>query len=321
MRHDGRWFLRPGAVVAVVALLIIGCAAPTPPPPPPPQPPPPPIACPSASAPVALPASRPTTTDPLLNRLFGEIAALPAKDGWTLRQLHVLSPGNVAIAVLDQSEPLADCNRGQPLILLGRSKVISTGLTSGYRILSAPNEALLWNLRGNGPRFLVVEEALCNFGSAVSVFGLDENDEWFVAEDDARPSCVTCTRPKEEIKGSPPLFSRLAVSMTVPSGGPYFPTSADVYLIESWDGQRFRTNLPAFMPLYEKRLAAARKEGKRARARGSVPCNVSVFESAGEIYVYSRMLGKPADAALAEATELVRGISSNACEKYHEGSM
>ena len=298
----------------------MGCAAPAPALQPPPSPPEP-IACPSAPASVASAPPAPTTTDPLLLRLSSEISALPAKEGWKLRQLHVLSTGNVAIAILDQSEPLANCNLGQPLILLGRSKVISTSLTSGYRILSAPNGALLWNLRGNGPRFLVLEESLCNFATSINIFGLDENDEWFVVEGDARPSCVTCTPPKEQISGGAPLFSRFAVSMTVASGGPYFPTSAVVYVIEAWDGQRFRADLPAFMPLYEKRLAAARKAGKQARAVGSKGCNVEVFVRAGEIYVYSRMLGKPEKVALAEADELVRGISTKACEKNHEGSM
>jgi hypothetical protein len=316
MRRDWRWLERVRVVFAALAMST-GCTATVPTPPlPPPCP-----ACPSAPAPVALPPPPPTTTDPLLRRLLIELAALPAKEGWTLRELHVISNGNAAIAIIDQTERLADCNRGQPLILLGRSHVLSTDLTSGYRVLSAPNGAQLWNLRGNGPRFLVMQEQLCNFATSTNVYGLDENGEWFVAEGDARPSCVTCPRPKEDTNEGTPLFSRFAVSLTVAAGGPYFPTSADIYLIESWDGQRFRANLPAFTPLYEQRLAAARKAAKRARARGSVSCNVEVFSSAGEIYVYSRMLGKPENAALAEADQVVRGISTKACEKNHEGSM
>lgn len=286
-------------------------------------PPPPSITeCHQVPAPVlATPPALPQTTDPLLGRLLDAVNALPAKEGWLLREYHVTSKHDAAIGILDQVEPLADCNRGQPLVLVGHREVLSTGLTSGYSLLSAPNGTLLWNLRGDGPRFLVVEERLCNFASTTRIFGIDEHGEWVSLEGDARPSCVTCTRPKEEALEDKPLFSSYAVSLTLASGGPYFPTTADVYLLEAWDGQRFRTNLPAFAPLYERRLAAARDEGKRARRLGSSKCNRGLFLAAGEIYVYSRVLGNSEAAALAEIDRLVKDISTKPCEKNHDDSI
>jgi hypothetical protein len=259
--------------------------------------------------------------DPLLERLIAAMNQLPAKEGWLLRDLHSVPGHEATVAVIDQQEPLASCNRSQPLLLLGRKDVLSTSLTSGYALLSAPNGALLWDLRGDGPRALVVEERLCNFATTTAIYGLDEKGEWNQWEDDARPSCVTCTRPKEETLDGKPLFSKFAVSLMVASGGPYFPTSPYVYLIEAWDGQRFRTDLPAFAPLYERRLLAAREMGKRARARGSSSCNAEIFLAAGEIYVYSHVLGKNQAAALAEVDKLVKGISTKPCAKNHEGSM
>jgi hypothetical protein len=117
-----------------------------------------------------------------------------------------------------------------------------------------------------------------------------------------------------------PLFSVPFVSMTLAGGGPYFPTVAVVDLVEAWDGTRFSRDLPAFAPLYKDRLTRARAAGIKARGRGGAVCNVDAFRSAGEIFVYSMMLGVDPSAALAEAERVVAGISTKPCEANHAGS-
>lgn len=231
-------------------------------------------------------------------------------------------PGHfAAVAVADHLEPLADCNRGQPLLLLGRNKLLQAGATSGLGLIRAQDGTVFWDLRGNGARFVVIEERLCNFATSTQVYWLDGQDEWQALEGDARPGCVLCPRPKEKPADGKPMFSVPFLSLTLASGGPYFPTAAVVDLVEAWDGTRFSKDLPGFASLYKQRLASARAFGMKARARGGARCNVDAFQSAGEIFVYSIMLGADPSVALAEAERIVAGISTKPCEANHAGSM
>src|SRR6188768_3003085 len=108
---------RLGDAILAGLLCCGGCAGPTATPHPPAV-----AACPPPPAPVVStpPSPAPRINDPLLERLVAAMNQLPAKEGWLLRDLHALPGHEATVAVIDQKEPLADCNRSQPLLLLGR---------------------------------------------------------------------------------------------------------------------------------------------------------------------------------------------------------
>jgi hypothetical protein len=255
----------------------------------------------------------------LFARLAQAFADLPAAESWAPREVHVLPDRVGLVAVGDAPKPLADCTKNQPLVLVGKSGAWVGWLTSGLA-LTPQGGSVFWDLRGDGSPFLVVEERLCNFASTERVYGLDARGEWHELEGDARPRCPSCPRPSELSLDGRPLFSTLAATLVLASGGPYFPTSVEVSLAEIWDGTRFRSDLPTLEPLYRQRLEAARTASKQARAqRGG--CNRAAFQAAGEIYVYARMLGAAEPAALAEAERAVSGLRTEPCKQAHAESM
>jgi hypothetical protein len=271
-----------------------------------------------APPPVAKPAE-PVGADPLVGRITDAVARLPSHD-WFVKELHVVPGRAAAFALADQLTPFAQCNSAQPIVFAGMKKVLVDEVYSPATV-KASGDSVFWDLRGDGSRSVVVEAPLCGFASTEILFGLGGDGEWSRLEGDARPRCALCERPPEATLGNRPLFSFYFTSLMLASGGPHATTSAGVLGIEAWDGERFRADLPALAPLYQRRLDAARAAGKAARARGGKGCNVAAYQAAGDIYVYGRILGATDASAMAEADAVVAGIGTRPCAAAHAESM
>lgn len=242
-------------------------------------------------------------------------ASAGERSAWMARDLLML-PGEAGVVAFgDTDPPLKDCNKSQPLILVGATKTMTERVQSGSSLRS-DGASPFWDLRGDGGLSILVRIPLCGFAETSAVFELAEG-EWRARTDAQRPRCLSCPAPLERVAGLRPWAFSL-VSATLASGGPYSTTRADVMAIEVWDGQSFRMDIPILRPIYEERLRAARSRARVPVVRGA--CESGRFQAAAEIYVYSRMLGASEPTAMAELTRLVAHVSTAPCAKVHEDS-
>ncbi|MCA9587536.1 MAG: hypothetical protein KC657_19550 [Myxococcales bacterium] len=191
---------------------------------------------------------------------------------------------------------------------------------SMFRVVTPRAGGTLWDLRGDGARFAIVETEECGANCQPAEHHVFEarGDSW------VRPVSAPM-RPTEgrdeDLDGVPEFPVALAhlkiASCARVACGATYELAVEVEGLESWDGVRFARDLLVLRRLYIGRLAAAGAAGAAARARPDKAnvCPIDALQAASSIFIYLRIHGVGAAQALAEADKTMAGYSTDACNR------
>lgn len=231
-------------------------------------------------------------------------------------------PTNTVVASPDAAIVFSQSGSGGLDAMTRADAVSTTGApirleASRLDIAKPATGGVLWNLRGDGARFLVVLPSSCGANcqpEAPRVLELLPTG-W------ARPAQVP-ERPDsardEDGDGVPELSFTLAHVHVAPcprvSCGHTYEVGVTVDGLEGWDGARFARNRPSFRRLYEARLAAAKAEAFNLQTYGDKrQCPTAALSAAARVYLYSRILGEPDAIALRSADTAMQGFDTARC--------
>jgi hypothetical protein len=242
-------------------------------------------------------------------------------EGWLPKQT-VQIPGRGGVIVLyepkPESAPATKAMRADAVGATGAPYTIQSGIID---VVKSPEKSVLWNLTGDGPRFVVLNLVRCEphcGAPAPVVLELSREDAFSRAK--SAPECPTCIQDADR-DGVPEFTFRMVELEIAPcsrvSCGPEVALRVQVRGFESWDGQRFARNLRAFVPLYATRLTAARAEVKRVRraAKKKTTCPLDALRVAAELFAYGRLTGVGELQAFKETDAVMAGYSTAPCNK------
>ncbi len=182
----------------------------------------------------------------------------------------------------------------------------------------------LWDLHGDGARFVLVDLTSCGANCSPERHRVLElrDGVWAVPAAQLERPAEGRDVDGDRIPDFPATLAHLIIAgcPRVTCGATYH-IGATVEGLESWDGQRYTRELRSFVPYYASRLASARRDAEAHRANKGPPdpCPVSEVQTAAEVYLYSRMLGATELAAGSAADAVMAGRSTSTCgEPYHD---
>jgi hypothetical protein len=283
----------------------------------PPPPPPPPI--------VALPPT-PQTPPPnaALRDKLASAVSHAAAEGWIHKQTVEVPGRAAAIALFDPSARIAPAFKAMRADAVGVSGAPHTLRSGVIEVVKSAKQSVLWDLTGEGPRFVVLQLTRCEpqCGAPAPVVLELGADDGFSRKRDV-PECPTCIEDAD--RDGIPEFAYRMVDLTIApcsraSCGPETALLVQVRGLESWDGERFSRNLSSFVSLYRARLDAARAEVKRVRhaTRKRNTCPLSALRVAAELFVYSRLTGASEVDSFKEADRLMAGYSTDPCRVEYD---
>lgn len=184
-------------------------------------------------------------------------------------------------------------------------------------ISKPPTSGSLWNLRGDGARFVVLEPSTCGANcqpEASRVLELLPTGWTRPAEAPERPQSAR----DEDGDGVPELLFTVAhvhiAACPRVSCGSTYELAVNVDGLEGWDGAHYARDRASFRRLYEARLAAAKADAFRIQTYGDRrTCPTEAISAAARVYVYSRILGEPDAIALRSADTAMQGFDTAAC--------
>jgi hypothetical protein len=290
----------PPPAVATAGVEPVALAPPDPAPPPPPPAPAPPSA---------------------LDQAARRAIEAADRDGWIPKQTVQIQERNAVVVLYEpkpESAPATKAMRADAIGVTGAPYTIQSGIID---VVKSPNQSVLWNLTGDGPRFVILNLVRCEphcGAPAPVVLELSPRDEFSRAK--SAPQCPTCIQDADR-DGVPEFTFRMVELEIAPcsrvSCGPEVALRVQVRGFESWDGARFARNLRSFVPLYDRRLQAARAEVKRVRkaSKKKTTCPLDAVRVAAELFAYGRLTGVTELAAFKEADTLMAGYSTAPCSR------
>ncbi len=277
-------------------------------------------AAPSAAA--TAPADVPASPERVFRDNLARAQAASERAGWVLSRRIDVEGHHAALLVYDPVPERAGAALSQHFDAVGaRPGAVPVSGDSGMIDVSRTADgSLLWNLRGDGARFVIVELTPCGANCQIPeprVLELDAGDGLAAAS--SAPACPTCISD-QDADGIPEFDVALA-SLEVGgcprvACGPIYALRIDVEGYESWDGAAFARNLASFKPLYERKLDDARVAAKALATspNKSAVCPDDALRAAGGLYVYGVLLGeRPAD-AIKHADAAMAGYTTKPCQ-------
>ena len=286
----------------------------------------------AAAAPVVAPSPVPAGAAPAsgapdnaleenVRRAIREASA----DGWQHKKT-VDVPGRSAKVVLydplPEKAPATKAMRADAVGITGSPYTVRSGIID---VVEHPRtKSLLWDLTGDGPRFVVLHlircEPHCGTASPL-VLELSSRDEFRRLPD--APDCPTCIQDAD--RDGVPEFTFRMLDLTIApcsraSCGPETALLVQVRGLQAWDGERFSKNLGTFIPLYDSKLRAARADVKRVRraSRKKSVCPLDALRVAAEIFAYGRLTGVSEIEAFKEADKVMGGYSTDPCRSEYD---
>ncbi len=272
---------------------------------------------PPSAATLPAPAAPPSAATPVtIDVRLAQARAAAQTAGWTHHDTTRV-PGR-SLGFVHYTNPTSPLN--ERLDVVGETGATHTLEASTFEIQKTKAGSMLWDLRGDGARFAVVEATECGANCTFPTQHVFEarGGAW------VRPASVprSPTMGRDDDHDGIPEFPVHLASLVVASCprvacGPAYALSVDVEGLESWDGARFATDLRPLAPLYAPKLVAAQLESVAARAqpdKGNV-CPLDALRAAAKVFVYSRLFGADATQALAEADKTMAGYSTATCER------
>jgi hypothetical protein len=287
-------------------------------------PPPPPVVGPAPAPPTPAPSPVPAAQNPALRDKLAAAIAHARLEGWVHKRTVEIPGRAAAIALYDpapESAPAFKSMRADAIGVSGAPYTLRSGVID---VVGNQKKSVLWDLTGEGPRFIVLHLTRCE-----PQCGTPEPVVLELAADDGisrkreAPQCPTCIDDADR-DGIPEFAFRMVDLEIAPcsraSCGPETALLVQVRGFESWDGERFAPNLKAFVPLYRARLDAARAEVRRVRraARKQNTCPLSALRVAAELFVYSRLTGATENDAFNQADQLMAGYSTDPCRVEYD---
>lgn len=188
---------------------------------------------------------------------------------------------------------------------------------SQFGIRKLSSGGVLWNLHGDGARFVILERSACG----ASCMPEQSNVLELLPTGWARPAEVP-ERPESvhdaDGDGVPELLFTLAhihvAACPRVSCGYTYEIGVSVDGLEGWDGAHYARDRASFRRLYEARLAAAKADAFRIQTYGDRrACPTEALSAAARVYVYSRILGEPDAIAMRSADTAMQGFTTAVC--------
>lgn len=286
---------------------------------------PPPAVVAPPPEPRAPPPPPPPSAARQLNENVRRAIVAAREEGWQ-HERTVDVPGRAAKIVLYQPTPeSAPATKAMRADAVGASGAPYTAFSGIIDVMKTRKEkSVLWDLTGEGPRFVVLHltrcEPHCGTGQPL-VLELDEHEAFRRAR--KAPECPTCMQDADR-DGIPEFTYRMLELRIAPcsrvSCGPETALLVEVRGLESWDGETFARNLTVFRPLYEARSRAAQAEMKRVRraSRKKTVCPLDAIRVAAELFVYGRLTGMSEVEAFKASDRLMAGYSTDPCRTEYD---
>ncbi len=211
--------------------------------------------------------------------------------GWIVNRTIEIDRGPAVVVV---SEP----GRGDAEPMVSRVDVAGPGAsrelfreTSVVDLVRHPvDESLVWDLRGDGGKQVVVTLVPCGANCGLPEFWVLELGDDGPREMSPAPPCPSCVVGKTA-DGVPVLVEDVELTIAScarVSCGPTYALSVTVPKLLLWDGSRFSDTAAALRPVYESR------HRERAVISSAAACPVSSLQAAAELYFQLRVLGMAA---------------------------
>lgn len=244
--------------------------------------------------------------------------------GWLVREVTPIPEHHAALVIYDPSPETAPATRVARLDAIGAGPYQVVSSESGMvDVVKTRAGALLWDLRGDGSRAVVVHLTPCGANCGVAkplVIELAGHAFKVAAQ---VPECPTCLDDRDH-DGVPELELRLAALAIAPcsraSCGPSSALLVEVRGFERWDGQRYSRELPVLRPLYAERRRQAERDAESVKKAGgkSRTCPLNALGVAARLYVYSRLGGESQADARVRADQVMRGWDTGPCSTEYD---
>ncbi|MBX3125961.1 MAG: hypothetical protein KF718_04565 [Polyangiaceae bacterium] len=241
------------------------------------------------------------------------------QQGFSVTEVLHLDGHHAAILLYEPAQDSAPATR------LTRFEAVSTapgavvsGESGMVELQKTRGGGQLWDLRGDGARFVVLGLTPCGASCGqAEPFVLELLSDRFVRAEHS-PTCPTCIQDFDRDR-IPEFSFRLLALKVAPcsrvSCGPSYGLEVEVRGIESWEGGRYARDLRDFVPIYFDRLRRAKRDGERvmrAKHKGG-RCPLTALRTAAELYVYGRLIGESETDALASADAVMQGYDVKPC--------
>ncbi|HMR77913.1 MAG TPA: hypothetical protein PKD61_22540 [Polyangiaceae bacterium] len=244
--------------------------------------------------------------------------------GWLKKEVVEIPDPPAAIVLYEPAPDQA------PATLVARFDAVSaagsqvlTGQSGMVDVQKTKQGALLWDLRGNGSRSVVLHLTPCGASCGQAQPRVLDLTAAGFADATAAPECPTCATDLD--RDRIPEFAYRMVNLKVAacarvSCGPSYALEVQVRGLESWEAGAFQRDLRDFIPLYFDRLRDAKRDAKRARRakNKSEVCPLNALRVASELYVYGQLIGEKEADALKSADAVMAGYSMGPCEQEYD---
>lgn len=238
--------------------------------------------------------------------------AAAERKGWKYEGTSPV-PGHSAAIVRYSKTPRGALPEAR-MDFVGAGPVLSLEATTLQQQSSGTHE--LWDLAGDGRRFVVVEGAAAMPGTASERTFELVGDRWR----EPSPAPQWPTRAADEDGDGVPEIPAHIVALTIVQcprvSCPTYGKGVSVEGVMGWDGAGFAKDLASFAPLYRARLARARADAATLRAARVDPseCPTAALDAAARVYVYATLTGTDRAASMREADNTMARYSLAACK-------
>ncbi|HQY64829.1 MAG TPA: protein kinase [Polyangiaceae bacterium] len=238
--------------------------------------------------------------------------AAAVSKGWKYEGMSAV-PGHSAAIVQYSKSPGGALPQAR-MDFVGAGPVVSLEATTLEQKKSGEHE--MWNLAGDGRRFVVIEGAAAMPQTASERTIELVGDTWR----ESSPAPGWPTRGVDEDGDGVPEIPAHIVGLTIVQcprvSCPTYGKGVSVQGIMGWDGAGFAKDLASFVPLYRARLARARADAVTLRAARIDPseCPTAALDAAARVYVYATLTGVDRAAAMREADDTMARYSLSACK-------
>ena len=279
------------------------------------------VAAPAPAKPVA---PEPPTEEKSFRDNLRRVIADATRDGWLVKKTVEIPDHHAAIVLMDPSAAKAPAYKLSRFVAVGAGPFKGhTGESGMIDVVKTKRGKLLWDLHGDGARFVVLHLTPCGANCGVAAPKVLELSHDEFVEPKSVPACPTCIQDLDR-DGIPEFAYRMFALTVAPcarvSCGPSLALQLEVRGLESWEGDHYAKNLRDFVPMYFERLKRVQRAARRARrARDkSKRCPLGALQVAAELYVYGQLIGEDRDRAIKNADDVMQGYDTGACKGEYD---
>ncbi|MEZ4221604.1 MAG: hypothetical protein R3B13_11805 [Polyangiaceae bacterium] len=264
----------------------------------------------------------PHAGSPYRQAVADAVAAAKEK-GWLKKDVVEVVPNSAAIVLYEPTAEQAPAPRLTRFDAVAAGGASVSGQSGMVDVAKTKSGGLLWDLRGDGERFVVLQLTTCGASCGQAQPKVLELTPKGFSDAGTAPVCPTCISDHDHDhvpEFTYPMLTLKVAPCSRASCGPSYALQVDVRGYESWESGRFDRELRDFIPLYFDLLRKTKRDAERVRraANKQAICPLNALRVAAESYVYGRLIGEGEADALKAADQLMSGYSMGPCEKEYD---